>query len=150
MSSSVSRARAPRRLRTRAVPLFAVLFAILLLHGISGGVDLACERLNAPAAASALGQTVRTFAGTSAACASTVAVAAKVRDGCDDCGAATDEMWFPLAGNGSDALLAALLLALAWVSVPRSGRSAGYARVRRAARIRDGSALLALTCVSRT
>lgn len=136
-----------RRSRGRALVAIAVLFGLFLMHGMSAGADAACANEPVTATASASGH-LATSATATAVGAHNASDAASIERCCGD---AMMGSCVPLGQRGAGALLAILLLALAWASGPRPAPADGLlSAARRARRTRTGIAPLALTGVCRT
>ena len=151
MTDPASLSLAPlRRIRWRALVAIMVMVGIFFMHGMSASADASCAAQYAPSAASVQSHATAESAGTSGMRAIPTAPGATVTERCD-CGGTMGTSCIPLAPRGFGGLLSALLLALAWVSVPRPGSVSGLVtRVRRARRGRLRASLLTLTCVCRT
>jgi hypothetical protein len=136
-----------RRPGRRALVTVAVLLGLFLMHGMSASADTGCTGGVAPAAASASGPAASAGAPVNAA-HSTPDVSPIERCACDPSMGAS---CVPRSQRESGALLAALLLALAWVSIPRPGPANGVLpAARRARRAFSPTPPLMLTCVCRT
>jgi len=137
-----------RRPGWRALVTVGILLGLFLMHGMSASADAGCAGALAPAAASASAPVAATVGTAVSAAHSTSDAASIQRCACDPSMGAS---CVPRSQRESGALLAALLLALAWVSIPRPGPAGGVlSAARRARRASGPTPLLALTCVCRT
>jgi hypothetical protein len=152
MTFTASRTR-PRRPIVRAVAVFAVLLGLFLMHGMSVGVDSARLGGSAPIAASLGERSGASALSASAGSGDTHAAPAVTQIeqcACDD---AMSASCIPHRSQSSAALLAALLLALAWASTSGAGPRGGPLRATRSrlgAPTTFSASLLTLGCVSRT
>jgi hypothetical protein len=137
-----------RRPGWRALVTVGILLGLFLMHGMSASADTGCAGALAPAAASANAPVAASVDVTSATAHS--ASDTPSLQGCA-CESSMGASCVPRSQRDTGALLAAQLLALAWVSIPRPGPAGGVlSAARRARRTSGPTPLLALTCVCRT
>lgn len=152
MTDPVSQHPAPWwRAWRRAAIAVAVLLGLFLMHGMSASAGSEC---NGPYAQTALGsQALAATTTTPALSAGSPTLSASGPTAIERCAcdASMGTSCVPLAQRGPGALLALLLLALAWVSVPRPGPLRTLSSMlRRAGQARPRATVRTLTCVSRT
>ena len=152
MTDQVSQHPAPwRRAWRRAVIVLAVLVGLFLMHGMSAGADAGCAGQYPQTASSSQALAVTTTTPTLSTGSSALSASgATAIDRCV-CDPSMGASCVPLAQRGLGALLATLLLALAWVSIPRPGPPGGLSGTSLWARqTRPRAPVRALSCVSRT
>lgn len=151
MTATAPRSPAPsRRPGWHALVAMALLFGLFLMHGMSASADSACDGRYAQAAAATQGHGAAASATQSGAGTTHRTPGSGSTEFCN-CEHSMGASCVPLAQPGTGALLAALLLALAWVPVPRFGLLGGcVSAVRRALRNQRRKTFLALMCVCRT
>ena len=129
----------------------AVLLGLFLMHGMSAGADAGCDGPYAQTASSSPALAATAMATALSTGSPTPAASHRAAIERCACDASMGTSCVPLAQRGPGALLAALLLALAWVCIPRPGPSGSLTPgLRRERRTRSRAAVRALTCVSRT
>jgi len=137
-----------RRPGWRALVTVGILLGLFLMHGMSASADTGCAGALAPAAASAsapVAASVGVTSGTAHSASDTPSIQSCA------CDPSMGASCVPRSQRDAGALLAALLLALAWVSIPRPGpANDAPSAMRRARRTSGPTPLLALTCVCRT